>query len=71
MPRGTEAAVSAVAVAIALASVSLCGAAVKVLGKQWTYRARVIEGHELITRGPYSLVRNPIYLGMFGMLVAT
>jgi protein-S-isoprenylcysteine O-methyltransferase Ste14 len=71
MPKSAEAAVSAIAVIIAFASVWLCGAAAKTLGKQWTYRARVIEGHELITTGPYSLVRNPIYLGMFGMLVAT
>jgi protein-S-isoprenylcysteine O-methyltransferase Ste14 len=45
--------------------------AVRTLGKQWTYVARVIEGHELVTTGPYSLVRNPIYLGMFGMLLMT
>jgi protein-S-isoprenylcysteine O-methyltransferase Ste14 len=44
---------------------------VQTLGKQWTYEARVIEGHELITQGPYALVRNPIYLGMFGLMVAT
>jgi protein-S-isoprenylcysteine O-methyltransferase Ste14 len=31
----------------------------------------VIEGHELIGRGPYALVRNPIYLAMLGMLLAT
>jgi isoprenylcysteine carboxyl methyltransferase (ICMT) family protein YpbQ len=43
--------VSAIAVAIALASVSLCGAAAKALGKQWTSRARMIEDHELITEG--------------------
>jgi protein-S-isoprenylcysteine O-methyltransferase Ste14 len=30
-----------------------------------------MEGHKLITAGPYGKVRNPIYLSMFGMLVAT
>ena len=41
------------------------------LGKQWTYAARVIKGHQLITQGPYKLVRNPIYLGMFGLMLST
>jgi protein-S-isoprenylcysteine O-methyltransferase Ste14 len=71
MPKDAEIVVSAAAVAIAVASVWLCGAASRTLGKQWAYGARVIEGHELITQGPYAHVRNPIYLGMFGMIVAT
>ena len=46
-------------------------AAVRTLGKQWAIAARIVEDHQLITEGPYRLVRNPIYSGMFGMLIAT
>ena len=62
---------AAAAVALAYGSSLLCLFAGRALGKQWTFEARVIKGHELITAGPYRVVRNPIYLGMFGMLVAT
>ena len=44
------------------------------LGKNWSQAVTVKEGHELITSGPYSLVRHPIYtgllLGFFGSAVA-
>ena len=66
-----ELVLAGVAVTLAFASSVFCLLAARTLGKQWTYRARVIEGHELIATGPYAVVRNPIYLGMFGMILAT
>jgi protein-S-isoprenylcysteine O-methyltransferase Ste14 len=71
MPIAAEYVVAVLTVGMALASDVLCLRAVQTLGKQWTYAARVIEGHELITQGPYAIVRNPIYLAMFGLMVST
>ncbi len=61
---------AALAIAITIASVWFCYAAARALGRQWALMARVIEGHELISQGPYAVVRNPIYLAMLGMLIA-
>jgi len=41
------------------------------LGKQWRYEAALSEDHELIRTGPYRWIRNPIYLAMLGMTLAT
>jgi protein-S-isoprenylcysteine O-methyltransferase Ste14 len=71
MPKVAEEILAAFAIAIALASVWFCFSAARTLGKQWALVARVIEGHELVTQGPYSIVRNPIYLAMLGMLIAS
>jgi protein-S-isoprenylcysteine O-methyltransferase Ste14 len=62
---------SVLTVGLAAASVWLLASAVHTLGKQWAFRARLIEDHKLITAGPYAYVRNPIYTGMLGMLIAT
>ncbi|HKM90666.1 MAG TPA: isoprenylcysteine carboxylmethyltransferase family protein [Candidatus Acidoferrales bacterium] len=56
---------------VATASVWMVAAARRVLGKQWSYEARLVEGHQLVVAGPYSHVRHPIYTAMLGMLLAT
>jgi protein-S-isoprenylcysteine O-methyltransferase Ste14 len=62
---------SALGLVLGISSVWLVVEAVRVLGEHWSIQARLIEGHRLIVAGPYSHVRNPIYTGMLGMLVAT
>lgn len=59
------------AVVLSVSSVFLTMAAIRELGKQWSLEARLVEGHTLVTTGPYDLVRHPIYTAMLGMLVAT
>lgn len=71
MPRFVEWSVAAMTIATAAASVWLVDTASRQLGKQWGLAARLVEGHDLITDGPYAWVRNPIYLGMLGLMVAT
>jgi protein-S-isoprenylcysteine O-methyltransferase Ste14 len=69
--KSFEIALAILTMVIAVSSVWFVSAAVRTLGKQWSLAARVLEGHKLITAGPYNVVRNPIYTGMFGMLLAT
>ena len=71
MSRLAEEILAGITIAIAVASVWFCYLAAMALGKQWALVARVIEGHELISTGPYAIVRNPIYLAMLGMYVAS
>ena len=71
MARPLEIATGIAAIAIAWGSVWFCLEAIRALGKQWALVAQVMEGHELVAHGPYGVVRNPIYLAMFGMAIAT
>ena len=56
-------------VILAYSSCWLSFSAVQTLGKQWAHRARVTKGHQLITQGPYRIVRNAVYLGIIARRV--
>jgi protein-S-isoprenylcysteine O-methyltransferase Ste14 len=43
----------------------------RALGRQWRIEAGLNADHELVTWGPYSLVRHPIYTSMLCVLCAT
>src|SRR4051812_11226108 len=39
--------------------------------RSWRFRAKVDEGHQLATGGPFAWVRHPIYLGLTLLAVGT
>lgn len=41
------------------------------LGRNWSARVTLKEDHELIERGPYRVVRHPIYAGLLLMILGT
>src|ERR1700686_5310125 len=56
---------------LCLCGLGLCLWARAVLGRNWSGTVTLKENHELIVRGPYRLVRHPIYTGLLAMLTAT
>jgi len=62
----------------ALAGLALEGAALGLavwarrrLGRNWSGRIEIKQGHELVRTGPYRVLRHPIYTAIIGMTVAT
>lgn len=68
---GVSGVASTVAVVLAAGSVALLAAALRHLGRHWRIKAVVTEDHELVTTGPYSVVRHPVLLSLFALTVAS
>jgi len=56
---------------LCIAGLAFCIWARFTLGRNWSGVVTLKGGHELITSGPYALVRHPIYTGLLTMFVAT
>jgi protein-S-isoprenylcysteine O-methyltransferase Ste14 len=64
-------AVAWIGVVLCVAGLAFCIWARFTLGRNWSGVVTLKGGHDLITRGPYALVRHPIYTGLLAMIVAT
>lgn len=56
--------------------VTAAGAAIAILaraflGANWSGRVTIKQGHELIRKGPYAVVRHPIYTGLLLSVIGT
>lgn len=54
-----------------ISSIWLILAAVHQRWKQLNVKATVVDQHQLITAGPYAIVRHRIYAGMLGLMLST
>jgi protein-S-isoprenylcysteine O-methyltransferase Ste14 len=59
------------AVLFLLSAIALSWSGTRALGRQWRVDAGLGQDHELITAGPYKLVRHPIYTSMLCILLGT
>ena len=41
------------------------------MGQNWSLVARTRSDHKLVERGPFALMRHPIYVALFGLMIAT
>lgn len=57
--------------ALAVASWLLFLWAAVTMGQNWSLVARTRADHKLVDRGPFALMRHPIYVALFGLMIAT
>lgn len=56
--------------ALGLVGLGLWTWAQAVLGKEWSPQLQLREQHRLVTSGPYTWMRHPMYTAMFGVGIA-
>ena len=70
-PLGTKALVEGAVVLVLTASgTGLFTWASRTMGRNWSIVARTREDHRLIRTGPFALVRHPIYVALFLVMIA-
>ena len=57
--------------ALTLAGLLFCVWARVVLGRNWSSAVTIKQDHQLVLRGPYRIVRHPIYTGLLIALLGT
>jgi protein-S-isoprenylcysteine O-methyltransferase Ste14 len=60
-----------VGLAIVLAGMGIAVWARFILGRNWSATITIKEDHEIVRRGPYAVVRHPIYSGIMLAMVGT
>jgi protein-S-isoprenylcysteine O-methyltransferase Ste14 len=55
--------------AFGLVGICLASSGIRHLGKQWQVKAAINDDHELVTSGPYRIIRHPIYASMLAMCI--
>jgi protein-S-isoprenylcysteine O-methyltransferase Ste14 len=70
-PFPRDMATSAIGLALCVGGLAFALWARAALGANWSQEPSVKEEHELVTAGPYRLVRHPIYTGILVALVGT
>ena len=64
-------ALRAIAVALGLSGMAFAMVARWHLGRNWSGEPSLKEGHELVTSGPYRIVRHPIYTGVIAAVLGS
>lgn len=66
-----EAALVATGIALTAIGIAFAIGARLYLGRNWSAAPAIRQDHELVSRGPYRLVRHPIYTGMLVASIGT